>query len=213
MTDAEVLQLYIQMAPFWAEVLGAGCEVAVHDVATPEHSLIAICNNLSGREIGYPLTDLARELASRSAGSAEGYLTNYIGHSQRRDFLSSTYCVRNEGRLVGLLCVNKDLSSVQCIRHAFQDLLARYDLLPPQSGAIQENLDALSPASLETRVADAISQLGIPPTRMSAQEKMQVVHRLDETGVLMMKGAVAEIAAQLGVSVPTVYRYLNKKNA
>ena len=45
---------------------------------------------------------------------------------------------------------------------------------------------------------------------MSLREKVRVVHRMNDEGVMMMKGAVAEIAAQLQVSVPTVYRYLNK---
>ena len=48
---------------------------------------------------------------------------------------------------------------------------------------------------------------------MSMQEKIRVVHKLDADGILMMKGAVAEIADQLSVSVPTIYRYLNKPQA
>lgn len=42
------------------------------------------------------------------------------------------------------------------------------------------------------------------------KEKMVVVHRLEERGVLGMKGAVMEIARQLKISEPTVYRYLNR---
>ena len=45
---------------------------------------------------------------------------------------------------------------------------------------------------------------------MTVQEKVEVVHRLSESGIMNMKGAVSEIAAQLCVSVPTVYRYMNR---
>jgi predicted transcriptional regulator YheO len=46
---------------------------------------------------------------------------------------------------------------------------------------------------------------------MSRQEKINIVKQLNEQGILTMKGAVSEIARQLFVSEPTVYRYLNHK--
>ena len=49
MTDQEVLQLYINIAPFLAEVCGPGCEIVIHDTKEPEHSLAAIYNNVSDR--------------------------------------------------------------------------------------------------------------------------------------------------------------------
>ncbi|NCB05789.1 MAG: YheO-like PAS domain protein, partial [Clostridia bacterium] len=50
-----------------------------------------------------------------------------------------------------------------------------------------------------------------PPKRMSSEEKQQIVQQLNDQGVLMLKGAVAEIAEQLYISEGTVYRYINKK--
>ena len=52
---------------------------------------------------------------------------------------------------------------------------------------------------------------GALPARLSLQEKVKIVHHLQDAGILRMKGAIPEIAKQLGVSVPTVYRYLNKE--
>ena len=46
---------------------------------------------------------------------------------------------------------------------------------------------------------------------MSLQEKVRIVHKLNDEGLLNVKGAVTEIAEQLSVSIPTVYRYLNKE--
>jgi len=45
---------------------------------------------------------------------------------------------------------------------------------------------------------------------MTRKEKISIVHRLDEVGLLSVKGAIGEIAEQLHVSIPTVYRYLSK---
>jgi predicted transcriptional regulator YheO len=43
---------------------------------------------------------------------------------------------------------------------------------------------------------------------MNRDEKIRLVHQMNEEGLLSVKGAVQEIAVQLDVSVPTVYRYL-----
>ena len=64
---------------------------------------------------------------------------------------------------------------------------------------------------MRERIQEIIAESGISPARMSMQEKVRIVHRMDDEGILKVKGSVSEIAAQLLVSVPTVYRYLNKK--
>lgn len=210
MTDSEVLQLYIRLVPFLAEVCGPGSEVVIHDVTDPEHSLIAIRNSVSGRVIGNPMTDLARDLAEKGAYSNTDYLANYTGKSKNGEFLSSTYYIKNEGRLIGLLCINKDMTAVQELNGAVLRLLEQFNLAAPQESEFSENLDNPVATMMHTRIAEIIAQSGVSPARMSLQEKVRVVHRMNEEGVMMMKGAVAEIANQLSVSVPTVYRYLNK---
>lgn len=210
MKDQEILQLYVSLVPFLGEVLGPGCEVVIHDVTDPEHSLIAICNGLSGRKPGNPMTDLARSLAERSAYAESGYLTNYAGRTQNGDFLSSTYYIKNEGRLIGLLCINKDMSSIQDLNVSLHLLLERFNLAAPLESEYTETLDSPVANMMHARISDIIAQSGVSPARMSLAEKIQTVHRLKEDGVLMMRGAVTDVAEQLSVSVPTVYRYLNK---
>lgn len=213
MTDKEVLQRYIDLVPFLGEILGTGCEIIVHDVSDPEHSLVAICNGISGRELGNPITDLAHALIERSAHSSTDYLVNYTGRNKNGEFLSSTYYIKNEGRLIGLLCINKDMTAVQEASNSLRVLLERFNLVAPQESEFTENLDNPVANIMYSRIADIISQSGQTPARMSIEEKVSVVHCMNEDGVLMMKGAVPEIARQLGVSVPTVYRYLNKDTA
>lgn len=210
MTDKEVLQFYINIVPFLAEVCGPGSEVVIHDVAHPEHSLIAIRNNVSGRQLGSPVTDLAQDIIDRSAYSDSDYVANYIGRTKNGDFLSSTYYIKNEGQLIGLLCINKDMTAVNQLNSAVHLLLERFNLAKPEDSEVSEWLENPVTSIMHNRIADIIAQSGIAPARMSLQEKIRTVHRLNDDGVLMMKGAVAEIASQLSVSVPTIYRYLNK---
>ena len=102
MTDQEMLQIYTGLVPFLAGVCGPGCEIVVHDVTDPEHSLIAIENSLSGRQVGDPLTDLSRELQEKGAYTSAAYIGNYEGKSKGRNFLSSTYFIKNEGRHISV---------------------------------------------------------------------------------------------------------------
>lgn len=55
---------------------------------------------------------------------------------------------------------------------------------------------------MKQRIANTIASNGLSPERMSVAEKMRIAQILEEEGVLNVKGAVAEIARQLGVSTP-----------
>lgn len=210
MKNQDVLQMYVNLVPFLAQVCGPGSEIVIHDVTNPTHSIVAIANDNSGRTIGGPMTDLALNIQHKCCYAENDYLTNYIGHTQDGDFLSSTYYIKNNGKLIGLLCINKNMTAVRQTSMALSSLLAQFNLAEPTETSISENLDSPIANVLQNRIADIIAQAGVPPKRMSMEEKIRIVHQLHDDGIMMMKGGVPEIAQQLGVSVPTVYRYLNK---
>ncbi len=210
MTDREVLQMYVSLVPFLGEMCGPGTEVIIHDTSNPEHSLIAICNGISGRVIGNPITDLARDLAERGDYKEKDYIANYTGHTKSGDFLSGTFYIKNEGRLIGLLCINKDLSAVQELQLALNALSERFNLKTPSESDYTEDLSNPIHSMIHNHISEVIGRAGIPPARMSPEEKTDAVQRLKEDGILSMKGAVAETADQLGVSIPTIYRYMSK---
>ncbi len=211
MTDQEILQVYIGLVPFLAAVCGPGCEIVIHDVTDPEHSLIAIENSLSGRRIGDPMTDLSRELQQKGTYTNAAYVYNYQGKSKGREFLSSTYFIKNENRLIGLLCINKDMEAVQNVNAALHNLLSAFNLYETPQSEYRENLDTQLVNLLQNRVSQVIAESGVTTNRLSLQEKVRIVHKLNDEGLMNVKGAVNEIAEQLSVSVPTVYRYLNKE--
>lgn len=101
MTDQELLKCYTDFVPFLAAVCGPGCEIVIHDVTNPEQSIIAIGNGISGRELGDPMTDLARELQEKGTYADTESLLNYKGKTKSGEFLSSTYFIKNEGRSSG----------------------------------------------------------------------------------------------------------------
>ncbi len=211
MTDRELLNIYTGLVPFLSSVMGTGCEIVIHDITDPEHSIIAIGNSVSGRTIGDPMTDLAREMQKQFACTDDAdSVLDYNGRTKSGDFLSSTYFIKNEGRLIGLMCINKELAGAQELESALHSLLERFNLTPPSEDSLYEDLNSPFSDIVHSRIADIISRENVLPAHMSRQEKIRVVHRMDADGVLMMKGAVAEAARQLSVSVPTIYRYLNQ---
>ncbi|MFR4725648.1 MAG: PAS domain-containing protein [Faecalibacterium sp.] len=97
MTDQELLKCYTDFVPFLAAVCGPGCEIVIHDVTNPEQSIIAIGNGISGRELGDPMTDLARELQEKGTYADTECLLNYKGKTKSGEFLSSTYFHQERG--------------------------------------------------------------------------------------------------------------------
>lgn len=43
---------------------------------------------------------------------------------------------------------------------------------------------------------------------MSRMERIEVLRKIYNEGVFLMKGAVRVVAEEMGVSVPTLYKYL-----
>lgn len=212
MTDSEVLELYKPMVPFLASLCGSGCEVLLHDVSkTEEGTVVAIANGFhSGRSLGSPMTDLANQISRDKLYEEQDFLTNYHGISKSKKFISNTYFIKNQNRLIGLLCVNRNTTAIHELDLALNRLKQQYNLSEGRTD-IQENLSTPVEAMLSTLVTQAVEKTGISPQRMSRQEKVSVVHQLNEQGILTMKGAVCEIARQLFISEPTVYRYLNQR--
>lgn len=210
MTDEEILEIYKQMLPFLGLALGKECELCVHDVRNPDHSLIAIENNATGRLIGDPMTDLAKEIVKNQKYTDSQFVPNYNGISKGKPFLSSTYFIKNGNRLIGLLCVNKNMSLAIGLDNAIRNFVTGFNLVQPEESEIRETLESSVAEILPHLVADVISNMKVEPERMTTEEKAVVVKKLQEQGILSMKGAVKEIAKQLNLSIPTIYRYLNK---
>ncbi len=58
-----LLEPYKALVPFLAELLGESCEILLHDISQPKHSVIAIAN---GFHTGRKVAVLLRTLPSRS---------------------------------------------------------------------------------------------------------------------------------------------------
>ena len=218
-----LLQHYIRLTEFLGAALGPDYEVALHDLTDKNRSIIAIANNhISGREIGAPLTNMALSILKDRRYEATDYLLNYHGISVNgKDLRSNTFYIKQNGKLIGMLCINFDDSRY---RKLSQDILA---LCHPNLFADMLHLEETSELfpelredpekfrnSTEAVVADAIArkleQMGYTPQRLTSEERMQIIASLDEGGIFLLKGAVKDAAAALYCSQASIYRYLNQ---
>ena len=75
---------------------------------------------------------------------------------------------------------------------------------------IKENLNS-NPQELTLNKIDAIiAQFDVVPTRMTVEEKTEVVSALNDCGVFNIRGSVQEAAKKLNMSEPSIYRYIKK---
>lgn len=212
MTDKEILNMYILMVDFIADICGPSYEVLLHDVSMPQSSVIAIRNgHHSGRAVGYPMTELALKIMQSGDYKKNDYIANYNGYSEGKKYLSSTYFIKNGDRLIGMLCINNNMSSINNFQSAFEALMKRFDFSSSTDSEYEEHIDTPVESLAYSIIDKTINAMNMEPERLTIDEKIKIVHELDRQGIFILKGGVAETASKLKISEATVYRYLNKK--
>lgn len=220
-----LLQQYIGLTEFLGQALGPDYEVALHDLTDKNRSIIAIANNhVSGREIGAPLTNVALKILMDKSYETQNYRLHYPGVSARGKALrSSTLFIKQNDRLIGMLCINFDDSRYQAVS---QDVLR---LCHPdnfiQKSFLQDSFYESPPAviqptpesfhnSIDAVASDAVNRelglLGVTADRLTAEERMQIIGALEAGGIFLLKGAVKDVADALQCSQASVYRYLSQ---
>ena len=213
MSNYAYLERYIPVVEFMGDICGKNYEIILHDVSTPERSVIAACNgHLSGRRVGDPMTELAKELIQTGAYLDHDYVANYEGRTRGgKRFVSSTFFIKEDGELRGLICVNHDISGMETVQRAVQNLMDAFHVPEKNVRAeITETLDNSIEGISSTLIRKTIAAVTNPGRPPRAEEKEAVIQTLYRRGVFNTKGAVREIADALGISEPTVYRYLHK---
>lgn len=210
MRNNPLLDPYKPLVPFLANLCGDGCEVLLHDVSQPKHSVIAIANGFhTGRKVGSPFTDLAVKIMQEKQYEKADYLSNYNGKSKGKNFISSSFFIKSNGKLIGLLCINRNMDTIDELDSILSAVKKHYNLLDGGT-EVEESLDTPIADLLPKMVSDEIKASGIQPQRMTTSERGVIIDNLMKAGVHNMKGAVIEIAKQLHISEPTVYRYIKK---
>ncbi|WP_138203100.1 helix-turn-helix transcriptional regulator [Haloimpatiens lingqiaonensis] len=219
MSSRDKLKKYIPLVEFMGKVLGKNSEVVLHDINNLDNSIVAIANgHISGRTVGGPVTDLVLKILKDGSYKEKNYICNYKGVSRDNKTLkSSSYFIKDDnGKLIGMICINTDITNIIKVK----DMLDAFAFIEEEdtekeseeSGEVSvfENLDKNVEDVISSIINSVMEEYSIPPERMSLEEKMQVVKKLNEKGVFLLKGGVSEVAKSLRASDTTIYRYINK---
>ena len=222
-----LLQHYIKLTEFLGQALGPDYEVALHDLTDKNRSIIAIANNhVSGREVGAPLTNVALKILMDKSYESQDYRLHYCGVSAAGKTLrSSTLFIKQNGRLIGMLCINFDDSRFQAasesiLRLCHPDSFVEDHCQPANTQGGSDAARAV-PATTESfhnsidavagdAVGRELARLGVTADRLTPDERIQIISSLEAGGIFLLKGAVKDVADALHCSQASVYRYLSQ---
>lgn len=218
----KLLETYIPLVNFIADIIGPNCEVLLHDVVDVQNSVIAIRNGyISGRQIGCPLTDLGLELLEKKSYIHQSAIVNYLSRTASGEKLrSSTYFIKNENsELIGMLCVNILLSPDGMAVNNLADklinaLVANHSIagaVAVEEEKVVESLQTSIENVADSAIDKIVGEYDMPVERMSINEKISIVQKLNANGVFKIKGAITKVASTLQASESTIYRYLSGK--
>jgi predicted transcriptional regulator YheO len=217
---------YVALLGFLGELLGPTTEIVLHDTSDLNRSIVALVNGeITGRSVGGPATDLVLRILKNQDYLERDYLANYLAESNTGGtFRSSTLFVRDaHGEVIGMLCFNIDdrpllqardlLSLITSTTGALKGGPEQRDddaALPVQTSRPAERLSTSVDELTLASVARIVAAQPVRPQQMTPQDKVSVVRELENAGVFLLKGAVAQVADALFTSEPTVYRYLKQ---
>ena len=227
-----ILQHYIKLTEFLGKALGPDYEVALHDLTRKDRSIIAIANNyISGREVGAPLTNMALSiLRDKSYEHTDYHLHYYSINVNGKDLRSSTFFIKDSGKLIGLLCINFDDSRFHEISDAILKLIhpddfvhhhyfpvdapAKQPMQPQHAAAVpaehfQSDMNSLMEELFET----VTKSVNVPLDRLTQTERTRIIAQLHEQGMFELRGAVQFTVKKLSCSQASIYRYIKKAKA
>ena len=210
MTDK--LRPYEKMVDFLSSIFGRNTEIVLHDLSDYNKSIKYIKNgHISGRKEGDSITDLLLKMIQEGEFADKEYICNYRVYSAGGDMLRASTVIINdeEGTPIGAICINTNVSVLNDIKMFVDEHLSFSN---EKEGKEQgdKRLEGSMDEYCSYQIKRAVEKMGIPPQRMSVEEKTAVVKSLQEKGIFLLKGTVSQAAQELGISEPSVYRYMKK---
>ena len=188
-----------QIAEGLSKTFSPFCEVVLHDLRDPQHAIMAIHNNLSGRQPGDPATELG--LARIADPEYPQVIANYQNQfADGRQVKSTSIGIKDStGKYVAALCMNVDLS-------LFRGLQGMLDQFGSFSGdRPHESLESSGAETIRARIDQFAARLSTSPRALKAGDRRVLLQELKECGLLDIRKAMETVASHLGVSRATVY--------
>lgn len=205
----ENFEMLCEIGECIARQFGTDCEVVLHDLTRPyDNTIVAIWNgHVTGRAVGGGGTNTGLQILRGKAVPRDEYC--YINTTEQGRILKSTskYFVR-DGKIVGSLCINQDITDMIAAQRAIEAITMQQEPTPQKREVFTNNVDEL----LNIMMQEELRESGKTVEELSKEEKIAIVHNLDEKGAFLIKKAAERVAEFLGTSRFTIYNYLNASN-
>lgn len=204
----EVFAYLASVARAIGTTFGSQCEVVVHNLADPEHSIVALEGNLTNRKIGGAITDFG--LSVLQSGSPGEDLLSYESRGpDGRRLKSTSLLLRDpEGQIFGAFCINLDLERLA----QAAELLAELSRLPTATHGgerIEEHFSDDPVELIAIMLREELGKRGQVVETLKLEDRVEIVRALRSRGAFNFRNAPTIIADLLGVSRFTIYNYLN----
>lgn len=206
----EMLPLLQVLIRGMAKHFGEKVEFVVHDYAREYASTIVAIENgqVTGRSVGKGGTDIGLRIVQgehRDDGRY-GYTTQTVDGRQLHS--STIYLKDDEGRLLGSLCINSDITELVNMRSCLNQMLA--DMVgtqeqEPGSTVVYHDVEDM----LYSMIKESLDRIGTPVALMTREQKIEGIRYLNRRGAFTIKNAANIVARYYDVSKYTVYNYLN----
>lgn len=198
----DVLELLKVIAKMITTMFGNHCEVAISDLMSEQKNVIWIENgSVTNREIGSPLTKDARE---RMLQMEEGLFINYpkVFNQNTKEIKSSTAIFKIKEKMYSF-CINYDITMEKDMAYHLQSFISMMPNIIEKSEVPDANK-----AVIQEMAESELIRLGIPASKLSKDDRIGIVKRLNNQGVFSRQNSVPFVAEILEVSRYTIYNDL-----
>ena len=195
-----VLAALRPLVPVIAESFGRNCEVILHDLRTPEASVVAIAGRLTARRVGAPVNEISKWLLAQGRDVPERR-NAFVRVARGRTLKSTAVLLRDaEGDAYGVFCINIDVTELGVLAALISDLAGTGSA---PTGPLQLTDDIAH--VVNTVVAAEEARLGIRLDARDRKDRLTIFAALEVKGALRLKRAVPRLAEHFGLSRATVY--------
>ena len=206
--NREILEHYIKAGEIIAEMFAPNLEVIIHDLQSPDHSIIAIFNNhITGRKIGDGTSDIGYK---KLADELPDKIVNYNNQSPSgAELKSSSLTIRNrDDEIIGSMGFNFDLSSFVNIKEFFEIFTKTIvlDDLPDREQFFMWSVKD----EIQQALNKYITSYDLHSKALNRKDKLNVVAYMKKEGHINKKGAISILSDMLAITRPTLYKYIKE---
>lgn len=181
------------------------CEVVIHDLTKPHESLLYIYGDLTGRKVGDPATNIILDLWKQSQDDNDQYFITEMQAKSGKILKSLTVFTKENNQLKYGICVLIDTTLFRLVANQVNYFLEN-KTLDKMERTVNENILDIA----ENMIDITIGESSLTVDLMQKEEKIEIVKKLEEKGIFLLKGSIEVVARKLCVSRYTIYNYLDE---